>query len=108
MARAWCAECTDARQRACISVPNDRLPHVCVCACVRGQVLVRLGAGEIFGEISFLDTGDAGAGASVVAEDEVLAPLPDFRTPVLVPPYPSPPLVQVSACGGKQLESICC
>ena len=36
-----------------------------------GQVLVRLGAGEIFGEISFLDTGDAGAGASVVAEDEV-------------------------------------
>ncbi len=34
-------------------------------------MLVRLGAGEIFGEISFLDTGDAGAGASVVAEDEV-------------------------------------
>ncbi len=36
-------------------------------------MLVRLGAGEIFGEISFLDTGDAGAGASVVAEDEVRA-----------------------------------
>ena len=35
------------------------------------QVLVRLGPGEIFGEISFLDTGDAGAGASVVAEGAV-------------------------------------
>ena len=42
-------------------------------ACVSGtgQVMVRLGAGEIFGEISFVDSGDAGAGANVVAEDNV-------------------------------------
>ncbi len=37
----------------------------------RGQVLIKLGPGEIFGEISFLDSGDAGAAASVLAEDEV-------------------------------------
>ena len=35
------------------------------------QVLIRLGPGEIFGEISFLDAGDVGAAASVRAETEV-------------------------------------
>ncbi len=35
------------------------------------QMLIQLGPGEIFGEISFLDAGDAGASATVRAEDEV-------------------------------------
>ena len=35
------------------------------------QVLIRLGPGEMFGEISFLDAGDVGAAASVRAETEV-------------------------------------
>ena len=53
------------------------------------QVVLRLGAGEIFGEISFLDAGDTGASTSVHAESEVcigrhkghrLRPGADFRS----------------------------
>ncbi len=43
-----------------------------------GQVGLRIGAGEIFGELSFLDCGDAGASSSVYAEDEVV-PSPVHR-----------------------------
>lgn len=36
-----------------------------------GQVTARLGAGEVFGELAFLDCGDAGAEAAVVADGVV-------------------------------------
>jgi CRP-like cAMP-binding protein len=59
-------------RRGCM---DRRLYHIVkgttACLSLAGQVLVRLGAGEIFGEISFVDSGDSGAGANVVAEDNV-------------------------------------
>jgi CRP-like cAMP-binding protein len=59
-------------RRGCM---DRRLYHIVkgttACVSQAGQVLVRLGAGEIFGEISFVDSGDSGAGANVIAEDNV-------------------------------------
>ena len=41
------------------------------CTSTTGQVTARMGPGEIFGDDTFLDSGDAGAEESVVAEDAV-------------------------------------
>lgn len=59
-------------RRGCV---DRKLYHIVkgttACVSAAGQVMVRLGSGEIFGEISFVDSGDSGAGANVVAEDNV-------------------------------------
>jgi CRP-like cAMP-binding protein len=50
-------------------IPKIFIAMICFAHVV--QVVLRLGAGEIFGEISFLDAGDTGASTSVNAESEV-------------------------------------
>jgi hypothetical protein len=42
-----------------------------LCMFANGQVMMRLGPGEIFGEVSFVDTGDGGASNNVIAENSV-------------------------------------
>ena len=84
----WQYQFSAASYAACLQTASGvRESYVTVsvrtCVCVRGggrdaspQVLVRLEPGELFGEISFLDTSDAGAAATVRAEDDVRPPPP--------------------------------
>lgn len=50
-----------------------RLFHItsgtAACTSANGQVTARMGPGEVFGDSEFLDTGDCGAEATVVAEE---------------------------------------